>query len=252
LLQPYKNPDGTYNMIVEIPKWSRRKFEIATGELYNPIKQDVSGGRSCVHVFASDAVASSISRHSRYNRAAAPSCVPHSLSTLVFHTRLQVKNGTLREYAWGDMIFNYGCVPQTWEDPKFVHPDTQAGGDNDPIDIVDVGAKMWSTGSIVRVKLLGVLAMIDDGETDWKLIGINAEDPAADLLNDIDDLAVHMPGASEALHRWLKYYKTPTINKFAFEGAAQPRAFAKQVLEETHEQWRKLVEAQGRSATVSK
>ena len=38
-------------------------------------------------------------------------------------------------------------------------------GDNDPIDIVDVGAKMWSTGSIVRVKLLGVLAMIDDGET---------------------------------------------------------------------------------------
>lgn len=39
----------------------------------------------------------------------------------------QVKNGTLREYAWGDMIFNYGCVPQTWEDPKFVHPDSQAG-----------------------------------------------------------------------------------------------------------------------------
>ena len=106
---------------------------------------------------------------------------------------------------------------------------------------MDVGAKMWSTGSIVRVKLLGVLAMIDDGETDWKLIAINAEDPAAELLNDIDDLAVHMPGASEALHRWLKYYKTPTINRFAFDGQAQPRSFAETVLEECHQQWQKLI-----------
>jgi inorganic pyrophosphatase len=36
---PYKNiEDGSYNMVVEIPKWTRAKFEIATGELYNPIK----------------------------------------------------------------------------------------------------------------------------------------------------------------------------------------------------------------------
>jgi hypothetical protein len=31
---PYKNTeDGSYNMVVEIPKWTRAKFEIATGEL---------------------------------------------------------------------------------------------------------------------------------------------------------------------------------------------------------------------------
>jgi len=24
--------------------------------------------------------------------------------------------------------FNYGAVPQTWESPNFVHPDTQAKG----------------------------------------------------------------------------------------------------------------------------
>lgn len=44
-------------------------------------------------------------------------------------------------------------------------------GDNDPIDIVDIGTKMWTTGSIVAVKILGVLAMIDSGETDWKVRG---------------------------------------------------------------------------------
>ena len=27
-------------MFCEIPKWTRPKFEIATGEYYNPIKQD--------------------------------------------------------------------------------------------------------------------------------------------------------------------------------------------------------------------
>ena len=42
-------------------------------------------------------------------------------------------------------------------------------GDNDPLDILDIGSKMWTTGSIVRVKVLGVLAMIDAGETDWKV-----------------------------------------------------------------------------------
>lgn len=41
---PLRNLDGSYNMIVEIPKWSRRKFEIATGEEFNPIKQDVKNG----------------------------------------------------------------------------------------------------------------------------------------------------------------------------------------------------------------
>ena len=27
------------------------------------------------------------------------------------------KDGTLRDYNWGDMLFNYGSFPQTWENP---------------------------------------------------------------------------------------------------------------------------------------
>lgn len=33
-------------------------------------------------------------------------------------------------------------------------------GDNDPIDVVEIGGRSWSTGSIVEVKVLGVLALI--------------------------------------------------------------------------------------------
>lgn len=33
------------------------------------------------------------------------------------------------------------------------------------------------------MKVLGILAMIDEGEMDWKVIAINAEDPEAKKLN---------------------------------------------------------------------
>lgn len=32
-------------MVVEIPRWSNAKLEIATGEEFNPIKQDVKKGK---------------------------------------------------------------------------------------------------------------------------------------------------------------------------------------------------------------
>merc|ERR1740138_240983 len=42
---PLYTPCGNVNMVVEIPKWSRAKFEIATGEEFNPIKQDTKNGK---------------------------------------------------------------------------------------------------------------------------------------------------------------------------------------------------------------
>lgn len=34
----------------------------------------------------------------------------------------------------------------------------------------------------------GVYAMIDDGELDWKVIAIRADDPLAAKLNDVEDV----------------------------------------------------------------
>lgn len=190
---PLHNSNGTYNFICEIPKWSRKKYEISTTELYNPIKQDT-------------------------------------------------KHGKLREYKWGDMLFNYGAFPQTWEDPDHLSPDTGAKGDNDPIDVVELGGRSWSTGSIVQVKVLGVLALIDDGETDWKVIAINVEDPLADLVNDVADVEAVLPGAIGALRKWLKLYKSVNggkINVYAFDGECKHRDYAEAVIAETHDHWRR-------------
>ena len=79
-------PTPYLNFVCEIPKFTRKKYEIATDEVGNFIKQDE-------------------------------------------------KKGVLREFKKGDIFFNYGCLPRTWEDPTFVHPDAEGcRGDNDPVE----------------------------------------------------------------------------------------------------------------------
>jgi len=39
------NKDGTFNMINEIPKWTRAKMEIDTKTEFNPVKQDIKKGK---------------------------------------------------------------------------------------------------------------------------------------------------------------------------------------------------------------
>lgn len=36
-------------------------------------------------------------------------------------------------------IWNYGAIPQTWEDPDHIDPNTNCRGDGDPIDVIEIG-----------------------------------------------------------------------------------------------------------------
>ena len=64
----------------------------------------------------------------------------------------------------------------------------QLQGDNDPVDVVEIGSEQLESGSVYKVKVLGAYAMIDEGELDWKIIAIRTDDPMAAYLNDIDDV----------------------------------------------------------------
>ena len=44
------------------------------------------------------------------------------------------------------------------------------------------------------MKVLGIFAMIDDGELDWKVIVIKADDPLASVLHDVPDIEKNLPG----------------------------------------------------------
>ena len=83
-------------------------------------------------------------------------------------------NRILRHYGMIPM-FNYGCIPQTWEDPNHEDKATGCFGDNDPLDLVDLTPKDVLLMSIGNLKLIGAFCLIDQGELDWKIVALNEE-----------------------------------------------------------------------------
>ena len=151
------------------------------------------------------------------------------------------------------MFFNYGAFPRTWEDPAHISKDTHCKGDNDPIDCVEIGIKQSRVGDVIKVKVIGVLGMIDAGETDWKVIAIAQDDILADVIRDIEDVEKHMPGALPALREWLRMYKIAegkSHNTFALEEKFMNAEYAKNIIQETHESWKDLTKVKGGKATV--
>jgi len=86
--------------------------------------------------------------------------------------------------------------------------------------------------------------MIDEGETDWKILCIDVNHPAAAQLNDLNDIEKVFPGKLKEVFEFLRDYKIPDgkpPNSFAFESQPKDKAFALKVTEETHEEWRGLI-----------
>jgi len=203
---PWQVSDKVYNMVVEVPRWTNAKMEIATKEKFNPIKQDVKKGK------------------------------------LRYVANVYPQKG----YPW-----NYGCIPQTWENPKHVDANTKEGGDNDPVDVCEIGSRVPARGEVIQVKAIGILAMIDEGETDWKVMCIDVKDELADKINTLDDLEKLKPGYLDDTRKWFRTYKVPDgkpENNFAFEGAYKGKDFADKIIAECFEQWKQLVNGEAESS----
>lgn len=79
--------------------------------------------------------------------------------------------------------FNYGALPQTYEDPDTLDPILHIKGDADPLDICNVSNLFkkiadfepndYKTGDICQVRIIGIIQIIDSGEADWKMVGID-------------------------------------------------------------------------------
>lgn len=190
----------------------------------------------------------------RWTNAKMEICKEEALNPI----KQDVKKGKLRYvnnvFPYHGYIWNYGAIPQTWEDPTHVDKNTAAKGDNDPLDAVEIGSGVAKRGEIKHVKILGVLAMLDEGETDWKVICIDKSDELADKLHNINDVEEHMPGMLAATRDWFRIYKVPAgkpFNDFSFAGEWKDKEFAEGIIKETHSFWNTLMMNKDTGADVN-
>lgn len=155
-----------------------------------------------------------------------------------------IKNGKLRTVTYeGGYPWNYGALPQTYENPDHVDPSTKAKGDADPLDVCEIGSALATRGEVKEVKVLGCLAMIDEGETDWKIVCIDVHDAKAEFVHDIGDVEKYFPGVLDRTREWFRNYKTidgKPQNMFAFDEQFKDRATALEVIHENYGFWKAL------------
>ena len=144
-------------------------------------------------------------------------------------------------YTTRTAFFNYGAIPQTWEDPA-VKSSQGYGGDNDPLDMIELGSKPLQMGSITPCRVIGSLELIDEGETDHKILCIALSDPDASRIHSLADLEAIKPGTMARLKDWLKRYKTSDGKPENSLASETPRTASEAVgvVEETHLRWRAL------------
>jgi inorganic pyrophosphatase len=74
---------------------------------------------------------------------------------------------------------NYGFIPRTYCD------------DNDPLDVLVLGQEPVYPLSIIMARPIGVMEMVDQGETDDKIIAVHIHDPEYSHYNALEDLPPH-------------------------------------------------------------
>ncbi|HEY4477694.1 MAG TPA: inorganic diphosphatase [Candidatus Paceibacterota bacterium] len=88
--------------------------------------------------------------------------------------------------------FTYGAIPQTWD------------LDNDPLDVEIVNVtEPLVPGSLVEVRIIGVMKFIDGGEVDDKIIGVLNDDKRSDHIKSYKDLGEYWE--KETKYYWENY-----------------------------------------------
>lgn len=99
-------------------------------------------------------------------------------------------NGTMLGYP-----ADYGYVPQTLCE------------DGDPLDALLIIDESVPHGVVVPSRAIGVLYMVDDGESDEKLICVPADDISKDHIKDLADLGDNFPKVIEHFYSHYKDWK---------------------------------------------
>ncbi|MCI5108860.1 MAG: inorganic diphosphatase [Candidatus Pacebacteria bacterium] len=122
-----------------------------------------------------------------------------------------------------DYPFDYGFVPQTlWDD-------------GDALDVLVLTTYPLAPGILVRVRPVAVMDMIDDGESDNKVIAVPIDDPRWDEVKDLGDVNKHTLKEIEHFFATYKKVQEKEVSVSGFRG----RDEAKKDFEKSIEQYKK-------------
>lgn len=121
---------------------------------------------------------------------------------------------------------NYGSLTQS------------LGGDNDPLDVIFYTRAPMAPGTLIKLRPIGVLKMIDGGESDDKIVAVPASkiDPTYDEIQSVNDLPKLEKERLEAFFR--VYKQLPAGRKKVELSGFEDAAAAKTEIKSAYEAWK--------------
>ena len=118
--------------------------------------------------------------------------------------------------------FNYGDLPQSWNN-----------WDNDPLDVIILTTQSLAVGTIVPLRVVWGLKMIDSWEYDYKVLAV-ADDKYYDHVQNVDDISEK---EKEDIVYFMKHYKDLHNKTVEIEGWDKKEK-AIEVLKTCHEDFK--------------
>lgn len=80
-------------------------------------------------------------------------------------------------------------------------------GDDDPMDICELGTKELQIGEVCRVRILGAFCVEDEHRFDWKVIGLNENEADSKNIKNLSDYEKYEPKKVEKIMYWFNQLK---------------------------------------------
>ena len=120
---------------------------------------------------------------------------------------------------------NYGFLPKTYCE------------DGDPLDVIVFSQCSFVPGSLVKIKIIGCIKMIDQDEQDDKLLAVHCDDPSYKDIKDIKDLSKHVLDEIEHFFETYKLLEKKTTSIKSVINAEK----AKKILEQAIKDYQKKI-----------
>lgn len=122
---------------------------------------------------------------------------------------------------------DYGFIPETHSE------------DGDHLDIMVLGSDPVFTGCLVEVRPVGLLKMVDSGDRDFKIIGVQEKNPRFAKIRDIKDIESFNDHLLREVSHFFKVYKDLQGKKVDIMGWEGAKHAEKEILN-AHKSYKKL------------